>query len=368
MKKTLTILLAALMLCSCGGRDRFDPAGFGAGVEYARNLSIEKSEGYTLVRVRNPWDTTLLRAQYVLIDRDSPLPDNLPDGVIIRTPVQRAAVYTSVHAAMLDNIGALDAICGICEPQYVTAEAVRRLIADGRIADLGDATGPSIEKMLDLNADVIIASPFENSGFGAAQKTGIPIVEALDYMENHPLGRTEWVKFFGLLTDRETVADSIFRATEKRYLELRTLATGADSRPTVVLEHKYGPSWGIPSGGSYIAVMHADAGASYVFADLPGGKVVNMTFEEVYDKAGDADFWFIKNDTDITTDMLKSDYKPYSQFKAYRDGGILFCNTTATTYYDDITLHPDLILEDFIAIYHPELLPDHLQRYYFPMK
>lgn len=362
------ILLAAALLCSCGGRDKFDPAGFGSGIRYARNLSIEKAEGCTVVRVRNPWDTTLLRAQYVLIDRDSPVPDNLPGGIIIRTPVQRAAVYTSVHAAMLNNIGAADAICGVCEPQYVTAEAVRQRIADGRIADLGAATDPSVERILDLEADVIIASPFENSGFGAAQKTDIPIVEAVDYMENHPLGRTEWVKFFGLLAGRETEADSIFRATEARYLELKALAANTAERPTVVLEHQYGPTWGLPSGGSYIAMLHADAGAAYVFADLPGTKVVNSCFEEVYEKAGDADFWFMKNDTDITRTSLVKDYAPYGLFKAYGNGGLRFCNTTATTYYDDVTLHPDLILEDFIAIYHPELLPDHTQRYYFPMK
>ena len=115
--------------------------------------------------------------------------------------------------------------------------------------------------------------------------------------------------------------------------------------------------------------MHADAGADYVFRGFPGPRSVHLTFESVYDQAGDADFWFLKYDTKapMTYTLLKQEYEPYANFRPWKERRVFACNTITSTYYDDITLHPDRVLEDLIAIYHPERLPDHQQRYYFPL-
>ena len=231
------------------------------------------------------------------------------------------------------------------------------------------STSPNVEKIIDIGTEMIIASPFENSGYGSAEKLGIPIVEAADYMENHPLGRTEWVLFYGLLLGCREEAGDVFTRTERRYLELKELAAGVAYRPTVLLERRYGNSWAVPSGGSYIGVMHADAGADYVFRGFSGAKSIHLTFEEVFDRAGDAGFWFLKYDTraPYTYAHLRQEYEPYANFRPWKERRIFACNTITSTYYDDITLHPDRVLEDLIAIYHPERLPDHKQRYYFPL-
>ena len=294
----------------------------------------------------------------------------LPEGgIVIRVPVEKAVVYTSVHTAIAEQLGALDRVAGVCEPQYITSPEVLRRIGEGRIADLGVSTSPNVEKIIDIGTDLIIASPFENSGYGSAEKLGVPIVEAADYMENHPLGRTEWVLFYGLLLGRRAEAEAVFARTERHYFELKAMAADCGSRPTVVLERKYGNSWAVPSGGSYIGVIHADAGADYIFRDYAGPRSVHLSFEDVYDRAGDADFWFLKYDTKapLTYDLLRQEYEPYANFRPWKERRIFACNTITSTYYEDITLHPDLVLEDLIAIYHPELLPDHVQRYYFPL-
>ena len=69
----------------------------------------------------------------------------------------------------------------------------------------------------------------------------------------------------------------------------------------------------------------------------------------------------------MTYARLAGEYDPYSHFRAWRERRIFACNTLTSTYYDDITLHPDWVLEDLIALYHPDLLPGHVQRYYFPV-
>ena len=368
------LLLSVALLClgACGRRQGAPETTARAAdtIRFARNLHIEYFDDYTSVRIRDPWDTLRQRQHYVLVDRNKPVPSCLPEGgIVIRIPVEKAVIYTSVHTAIAEQLGALDRVAGVCEPQYITSPEVLRRIKEGRIADLGMSTSPNVEKIVDIGTDLIIASPFENSGYGSAEKLGVPIVEAADYMENHPLGRTEWVLFYGLLLGRREEAERVFSATERHYFELKALAAGCQTRPTVVLERKYGNSWAVPSGGSYIGVMHADAGADYIFRSYTGTRSVHLTFEEVYDRAGDADCWFLKYDTrtPLTYDLLAKDYPPYAHFRPWKERRIFACNTITSAYYDDITLHPDLVLEDLIALYHPDLLPGHVQRYYFPL-
>ncbi len=376
MKRLLYILpliaLFGLLLSSCGGRQSGVKPEMQAAdtIRYARNLHIEYYDDYVSVHIRDPWDTLRQRQHYVLVDRKRELPAGLPqDGIVIRVPVEKAVIYTSVHTAIAEELGALDRVCGICEPEYITSPVVLQRIAEGRIADLGVSTSPNVEGIIDLGTEMIIASPFENSGYGSAEKLGIPIVEAADYMENHPLGRTEWVLFYGLLFGKREAAEQVFASTEAHYNELKALAARVTQRPTVLLERRYGNSWAVPAGESYIGVMHADAGADYVFRYLPGAKSVHLTFESVFDQAGDADFWFLKYDTraPFTYALLAKEYEPYANFRPWKEHRIFACNTITSTYYDDITLHPDRVLEDLIAIYHPDLLPGHVQRYYFPL-
>lgn len=368
----VVVLFLLLALAGCGPR-RAAPGQEARStdtVRFARNLRIEFFDDFVSVRIRDPWDTLRQRQHYVLVDRDRPRPAKLPaDGIVIRVPVEKAVIYTSVHTAIAEQLGALDRVCGVCEPQYITSQEVLGRIDRGLIADLGQSTSPNVEKIIDIGTEMIIASPFENSGYGAAEKLGIPIVEAADYMENHPLGRTEWVLFYGLLLGRREEAERVFAETVRRYEELKALASTAPDRPSVLLERKYGASWAVPSGGSYIGVLHADAGADYVFRSYPGARSIHLSFEEVFDRAGDADLWLMKYDTrsPLTYKLLQEEYQPYANFRPWKERHVFACNTITSTYYDDITLHPDQVLEDLIAIYHPGLLPGHQPRYYFPL-
>ena len=368
----LIILIPALLLaasCVNGKRTAHKDALSAESISYARNLAIDYHEGYTSVRIRDPWDTLRQRQHYILVEHDKALPASLPgESTVIRIPVKKAVIYTSVHSAIAVELGAVDKVAGVCEPEYITSPELLRLLADGKIADIGLSTSPNVEKIVDLDCDLIIASPFENSGYGSAEKLGIPILEAADYMENHPLGRTEWVLFYGLVFGCPEKAREIFQTTRDRYLALKALASESD-RPTVLLERKYGGTWAVPAGESYIAVMHADAGANYLYGDTRGSRSIHHSFEEVYDHCADADFWFLKYGTrqPLTYDLLAGEYAPYANFRAWKEHRIYTCSTLSTTYYDDITIHPDRVLEDLVAIYHPDLLPGHVQRYYFPM-
>lgn len=369
------VCIALLHGCSGrgGGRPSFDRDGAVASsqtINYASGFIIEECEDYARVILRDPWDTARIRRTYLIVDRNASLPENLPEGTVVRTPLRNAVVYTTTIASLIEETGCIENICGICETEYVTSKEARSRIGRGLIADIGPSTSPNVEKIVEIEAEAIIASPFENSGYGSAEKLGIPIIEAADYMEGTPLGRAEWIRFYSLLFGRKEVGDSLFSLTESRYKALKALAQNAVTRPTVMLERKYGGQWPVPAGQSYVATMHADAGADYIFKDEEGGGVTSLSFETVLDRAVDADFWLLKYNAPapMTYDDIEAENPRYKAFGAFGRRSVYACNTAATTYYDDIALHPDAILADFIHIYHPDLLPDHKLKYYFPLK
>lgn len=338
-------------------------------IAYAQGFSVSRFADYTQVEVRDPWDSTRLLQRYLLVDRTLPIPKGLPKGTIVQVPVRNVVVYTSVHAAIIDQLGEIDKVIGVCEPRYMDTPAIREGVAAGQIADLGEATAPNVEKMIEIGAELVIASPFQNSSYGPVEKIGIPIIEGADYMESLPLGRTEWIKFYGLLFGQEARADSLFQATERSYTQLQTLAASVTHRPTVFPDKRYGASWYMPAGDSYMAHLFADAGANYIFRQLPGSGSTPLSYERVFDEAIHADIWLIKYNqpTDLTYAELRAEYAPYANFDAFQQRHIYGCNTGRVPYYEEFPLHPDYLLKELIAIFHPELLPNYTLRYYGPL-
>lgn len=363
-------LLCFTLSCSVKQSSSEDQSFSSDTILYARGFTIQHFTDYTSVEVRNPWDSTRILQRYLLVDRGALMPGDLPKGTVVRTPVKNIVVYTSVHAAIIDQLGEADKVIGVCEPRYMDTPSIQEGLRVGKIADLGEATAPNIEKIIDIGAEIIIASPFQNAGYGPAEKLGIPIIEAADYMESLPLGRTEWIRFYGLLFGKEVMADSIFRETEDRYLELKELAKTVTNRPTVISEKKFGSSWYMPAGDSYVAHLYNDAGADYIFKDLPGAGSTPLAFETVLDKAIHADMWLIKyNQTnDMTYKDLRTEYTPYENFDAFKNRRIYTCNTGIVPYYEEFPIHPDYLLKDLVWVFHPELLPGYTPRYYRKME
>ncbi len=338
-------------------------------VRYAVGYTVTDQDGYTKVEVHDPWNKGKLLQRYLLVPRDKPIPEGMPKGTVVRVPLHNIVVYTSVHSAVLDELGVTGNIVGVCESRYIKVPAVNERIRNGLITDLGEATAPNVERMIEIGAEVVLASPFDHGSYGPVEKIGIPVIECADYMETDPLGRAEWIKFVGLLTGQSERADSLFRETESNYLKIKALAEGVTSRPKLMTGKKYGSSWHVPSGESYMARIYKDAGADYLFSYLPGTGGSPMSFETVLDKAIHADIWLIhyNQEEEMTYNMLKSDYASYSQFDAFRDRRIYGCNTNYSLYYEEVPVHPDYLLAELIALFHPQLLPEYEFRYFSPL-
>ena len=92
----------------------------------------------------------------------------------MQVPAQNIVVYTSVHAAIIDQLGETGRIIGACEPRYMDTPSIQEGLKAGRIADMGEATAPNVEMMIDKGAELVIVSPFQNSGYGPVEKLGNP--------------------------------------------------------------------------------------------------------------------------------------------------------------------------------------------------
>ena len=336
-------------------------------MEYAGRIRIDSSEHYILVRVQNPWDTARILHTYVLVGRETELPEGLPEGTLVRTPVEKALVYSSVHCGLLSELGAIDRIGGICDLQYIEIPEIQNRCASGRMVDAGNSMNPDIEKIIDFHPDAILLSPFENSGgYGRIEKLGIPVIECADYMETSSLGRAEWMRFYGLLFGKAAESDSLFARVEADYLRWAGKVADIEDKPAVFADLKSGATWYVPGGRSTVGRTFADAGADYVFSDLKNSGSSPLSFETVYEKAKDADIWLIKYNMpeDKTYRDLKNDYAPYAGFRAFRERRVYGCNTGRVPYYEETPFHPEWLLEDLIKIFHPDVAKAEGGRYF----
>ena len=356
--KYVQLLLLTVLVFSCGGRQTTAPQAEGDTVrfKYATQLSIVRYEDYTVATLKNPWKDGMILHQYVLVPKSQGSLPMIHGATIIRTPLSRSMIFSTVHCAMLMDLGKQDCIAGVADLKYIKIPWIQQQVKEGKISDVGDGLSPVIEKIIDQRPDALFLSPFENSGgYGKLEDIDIPIVECAEYMESSPLGRAEWLRFYGMLFGCEQKADSLFETIDQNYNALKALAQNKTQK--VLLDKVTGSVWYVPGGKSTIGRMIQDAGGTNPWASDVHQGSVSLPFESVLEKAGDADIWLFRysSDHDITYDELGSEHHGYNQFKAFRNQQVYGCNVEQSLFYEETPFHPDWLLNDFIRILHPEL-------------
>lgn len=366
----LTLWVTVLLLSACGGKSSTasgSTQGDTIPLHYSSNLSLIDYEDYIVAQLRNPWDTAKILHTYVLVDKDQPLPQELPQGTLVRTPLSKAVICSSVHCSLLKDFGALNSIGSVCDLKYIKLAEIEEGCRNGTIADVGDGMNPNIEKIIDLHPDAILLSPFENSGgYGRVEKLNVPIIECADYMETSSLGRAEWMRFYGLLFGKKTEADAMFAAVERNYKDLQELVKPISFAPSVMCDLKTSSTWYTPGGNSTIAKLYSDAGANYIFREDTHSGSLPYPFEVIFEKGQQTDFWLIRYNqpVDKTYGELEKEFAPYAGFRPFKERNIYGCNTNRVPFYEETPFHPDWLLKDLIKIFHPSLLEGYELRYY----
>ena len=442
-------LLTLLVLTACqGGKTTAGEAEEGdtLKMKYAKLLTIVKygEKGtassdkdaedaeyqYAEVNVANPWKAGTLLHRYILIPKGEEgdktvtrLALQRTSGMgcttdTVRTPVERSAVFIAPHCQLMYELGCQQAIRGVCDLNYINIPDVRKRAASAgkassgnassgnassgnassgkassgnasaqnSIVDCGSSMAPDIERIIALKPEAILVSPFENSGgYGKLDKLHIPIIEAADYMESSPLGRAEWMKFYGMLFGKgknisttvagkalttvagkaseatlpascELKADSLFAKIEKEYLKLKAEAGKLPKGLSILTERKTGNVWYVPGGQSTIGILLKDANARYIFSDDQHSGSLPMSPEQILAKGSQVDVWAFKyfGGAPLSQVQLLQEYDGYKALAAFNRGNIYQVDTSTVPYFELTNFHPELLLREFIILAHGE--------------
>ena len=454
MKKLYILLCgatAALLMAACqGGKTAAADAEAGDTLEmkYAKLLTIvkhgdgeESSDAaedidyqYAEAIIANPWKAGTMLHRYILIPKGEEgdktvtmLARRRSTGArcttdTVRTPVERSAVFIAPHCQLMYELGCQQAIRGVCDLNYINIPDVRKRVASAgkasagnassgkassgnafaqnSIVDCGSSMAPDIERIIALKPEAILVSPFENSGgYGKLDKLHIPIIEAADYMESSPLGRAEWMKFYGMLFGKdknisttaagkaseaavgkaseaaagkaseatagkaseatlpascELRADSLFAQIEKEYLNLKAEAGKLPKGLSILTERKTGNVWYVPGGQSTIGILLKDANARYIFSDDKHSGSLPMSPEQILAKGNQVDVWAFKyfGGAPLSQAQLLQEYDGYKALAAFNRGNIYQVDTSTVPYFELTSFHPELLLREFIILAH----------------
>ena len=431
--------MVALLMAACqGGKTAAADAEAGDTLEmkYAKLLTIVKhgdgeeasdaAEGidyqYAEAIIANPWKAGTMLHRYILIPKGEEgdktvamLALQRTSGMgcttdTVRTPVERSAVFIAPHCQLMYELGCQQAIRGVCDLNYINIPDVRKRAASAgkasagkasagkafagkasagnassenasaqnSIVDCGSSMAPDIERIIALKPEAILVSPFENSGgYGKLDKLHIPLIEAADYMESSPLGRAEWMKFYGMLFGRaknisttaagkaseatlpascEPKADSLFAQIEKEYLNLKAEAGKLPKGLSILTERKTGGVWYVPGGQSTIGILLKDANARYIFSDDQHSGSLPMSPEQILVKGKQVDVWAFKyfGGAPLSQVQLLQEYDGYKALAAFSRGNIYQVDTSTVPYFELTSFHPELLLREFIILAHGE--------------
>lgn len=334
-------------------------------ISYAKGFWVEQFPGYQLLHIKDPQSKNSAEYTFALRQRGTKpeVPGNVP---VIDLPVSRLICMTSLQVSNFIKLGATEKVVGISSTRFLSNPTMQQQLASGKTQKIGIEGNFDTEIILGLAPELILISPFKQGGYDAMKEVDIPLVPHLGYKEMTPLGQAEWIKFVGLLIGQEKEANEIFTQIEQKYNQLKALTAGVSHRPVVLSGEIHGGTWYAVGGKSFLAQVFKDAGADYFLKDDPRSGGVYLDFETVYNQADSVDYWRILNSFAGTYsyDVLKAQDERYADFKAFKQKGVIYCNMREKPYYENMPMEPELLLADFIKVFHPQLLPDYQPVYY----
>ena len=359
----LIVLLFSASSCRFNNQVKEEKVEVDNLMRYARNVVVSEQEYGYLMEVICPWDTTLSLGKFALVkDTTKAIGEELTQ---VRVPVQSVVSFSATQWAVFLRLGEINRIKGILEGRFVTDSTMRSLLAKEKVYDIGTEAAADIERMIQIQPDILLYSPYFDGNQGGLNITGAVQFPFADYMENTPLGRAEWIRVIGMLTGCEDKADAWFEDIERRYNALSTLCADVEHRPTVFSDLAFNGQWYVAGGRSYIAKLFADAGADYIWKDNPSTASVPMDAESILAKAQHADYWRVINSNPfpMTYESLGKESPVYPLFDAFKNHRIIVCDILSTGYFEQSQCEPDLLLADFIHFFHPELLTGEWEGY-----
>lgn len=373
------ILFILLILCSCKEKTSQEENIFSKAdslsecdIRYAKGFKIEHYANFKLITITDPWQGAKnIQYRYVLADDISGLPRFPEDIKLIKTPVSRVVCLSTTHIAFIDILNKNNSIVGVSGTQYVYNPHVRNEINNHKIVDVGYDNNLNYELIASLKPDLVITYGVGSQVTGYNQKLselGINTVINAEYLEEHPLGKLEWIKFIAAFYNLGDSASDYFNIVEKQYNELVRLTSGLERKPEVLIGMPWKDTWYVPGGKSYMAKLVEDAGGHYIWSDNESRESLALDIERVFALGQNAEIWLNTGSINNKKEILTIDER-FQSFAPYKNGRIFNNNNRINNfggidYWESGIVNPHVILHDMISIFHPELLTDCKLVYY----
>jgi iron complex transport system substrate-binding protein len=372
-------LLLIFIICSCGksienkdkslnsiATDKFI-------IEYASGFNVDIIENGYIVSITEPWPKAKESFKYLLYRNKETLNKNYDVDYSIQIPLRSIVTTSTTHIPSLDTLDVLDKLIGFPNTNYISTEKAIALIENGEIKDVGQNESLNTELLIELNPDALITFGVkgQNKSVEVLQKAGIPILYNSDWVETNVLGKAEWIKFFGLLFDKTEDSQKIFNGIKKEYEEAKAIAKQAENKPTVISGALWKDTWYLPAGNSWQSQILADANADYLYSETEGTGSLSLSFESVFSKSKNAEFWIAPAQYTSYNDMLDQ-HPHYEKFSAFQEKKIFTFSSTlgkngGVLFYEIAPNRPDIVLKDLIHILHPELIESYEPRFFKPL-
>ncbi|HEX4887312.1 MAG TPA: ABC transporter substrate-binding protein [Luteibaculaceae bacterium] len=332
----LSVLCILITSCNPPAEDRRGQAT----TSYAKHFTIEEKRDSLIIHIQQPW----LGGQLTTI-----AVSKHPNPI-------RLAPLSSSFIGFLDALSCIDSVVAVESRAFIYNQRLNERIAKGLTREIGGEAQQNTEKLIACKPTHICISggPGGGSSFAALKGLGTVVVPVLDWQEEHPLGRAEWIKVFGALCGKYREACLLFDAISERYLNLAKIPKDSAKSPTVVLGYHYQGSWYLPGGKSFVATLLRDAGFAYALSQNNETASVSWSFEQVVSQFLKADIWLNPGLCKRYPDLLALDTR-YLQFAAVQHKAV-FNNTRlmndagGNAFWEEAPVAPDKYLADLIEI------------------
>jgi iron complex transport system substrate-binding protein len=341
-------------------------------LEYATNFTLSYHKSYQVLTVVQP-EQGGKPESYVLVKCGAPKPEltgELAKAQVVTTPVQSLFSASTSHLPNLVALDRLDVLTGVAAKAFISEKQVLDRVADSDVVEFAPANTVDAEKVVAAKPDVLITAGYADPAYATIEKAGIPVLADAEWLENNPLGRAEWIKYFAALTGTEDTATTVFDGIAEDYNGLRKQVADAE-KVQIVPGQPYQGTWFVPGGKSFNATLFADAGGATAWSSDTSTGSLNEDFESVFAKASDAPVWLASTTWTTKADALKEDPR-FAKFAAFKSGNVWNAakdvnSAGANNYYELGVLRPDLILGDLVAILHPEVMGNHEFAFYLKL-
>lgn len=368
MKKFLIInilLLLSVFVTNCK-QGTSSPQRYVSGgdslILYAEYVQILKGDPFdTLISINNWESINPVVEKYPLIPRDCT--ELLKADIrALPLPMTSCVSMSTTYLPHLKLLGQEDCVVGLSGSSFVYDSLYRARVESGDIAEIGSDVSPDYERILAIAPDVVLAYGIpggDNSYIQKLRTLGVKVLVINDYLENHPLGKLEYIKLFGEITGNRTLADSLFAARAGEYNAVKESCSKYIAHPVnVLINLPFKDIWYVPGSDNYTSLLIKDAGG--VLLGSVQGKTISSqeSFEKMYTLGKEADVWINLNNFS-TINGVVNENPLYKNLQVVKDEK-LYNNIKRSTpvggsdFWEGGAVEPAEILKDLITIFHPD--------------